>query len=155
MAELITYNQTLFEEDVISLYKWCNAEDFIPDAVVGIMRGGLVPATYLSHKFNKPLIPLNWSTRDFLERDYLKWTDIVIRSTEGRKFLIVEDIVDSGVTMKELFSSIKEYSELNLPNIQVVSLWNNTDQRIFTPNYWTNSINRAIDKRWVVFPWEV
>ena len=38
--------------------------DDVPDVVVGLTRGGLVPAVQLSHMFNVPLIPLNISLRD-------------------------------------------------------------------------------------------
>lgn len=155
MSETITYSYGAMVNDVENIYQWCKTTAFYPDVVVGVARGGLIPAIHLSHRFNKPLRVINWSTRDFEERDQLKWIDVIISSVEGQKFLLVEDIVDSGKTMREMFSSVKEYSQSDLKNIKTASLWLNTSQYEFKPDYYCQPVNRNNDKRWVIFPWEV
>lgn len=155
MSEVIHYPYSAIVDDIESIYRWCKIDAFVPDVIVGVARGGIVPAVHLSHKFNKPLEIIRWSTRDFEERDTYKWVDIAISSIEGKKYLIVEDIIDSGKTMREMFSSIKEYKQSDLTNIRTVALWYNISQTEFMPDYYTNPISRNNDKRWVVFSWEV
>ena len=41
------------------------ADEFIPDVVVGISRGGLIPGVMISHKLEIPFKPVHASTRDF------------------------------------------------------------------------------------------
>jgi hypoxanthine phosphoribosyltransferase len=43
-----------------SLDKQMTEDDFIPNIVVGISRGGLVPAVTLSHRFGAPLYTIQW-----------------------------------------------------------------------------------------------
>jgi len=154
MSDVIFHPYNAVVNDIEDIHRWCGSTSFAPDVIVGISRGGVFPAIHLSHKFNKPLEVLKWSTRDFEERDHLKWVDMVVSSTEGRKFLIVEDIVDSGKTMREMFSTIAEYSQHDLKNIKTVSLWFNTSQTEFVNDYYCHPISRNDDKRWIVFPWE-
>ena len=40
-------------------------DSFLPDVVVGISRGGLIPGVMISHKLNIPFKPVHASTRDF------------------------------------------------------------------------------------------
>lgn len=56
------------------------------DIICGIPRGGLIPAVILSHKFDKPCV------------DEGRALDAKRRR---KKVLIVDDIADSGTTLKE------------------------------------------------------
>ena len=40
------------------------------DSILGITRGGLIPAVKISHALNIPLQPVNYQTRDFREMGY-------------------------------------------------------------------------------------
>ena len=40
-------------------------DNFNPDVIVGISRGGLIPGVMMSHKLNVPFKPVHASTRDF------------------------------------------------------------------------------------------
>ena len=40
------------------------------DCILGITRGGLIPAVKISHALNIPLQPVNYQTRDFKEMRY-------------------------------------------------------------------------------------
>ena len=42
-----------------------DADEFKPDVIVGISRGGLIPGVMISHKLNIPFKPVHASTRDF------------------------------------------------------------------------------------------
>ena len=92
------------------------------DGIVPIPRGGIIPATILSHILNKPLKIKVTSKND----------------------VIVDEIVDSGLTMK---TAKKEYPE----NI-FVSLYLNSKHfklRKIKPDYYVEPVDK-----WCVFEWE-
>jgi hypoxanthine phosphoribosyltransferase len=120
------------------------------------MRGGIVPAVMLSHKMKCPVMSLYWSKRDYQNREFGTYLDTIVKSAfTGKKYLIVDDIVDSGETIAELkhyagkLSSVKYYSNY----IKFASLIYNTDQPE-SVDYHATKISRNADKRWVIFPWE-
>ena len=60
-------------------------DEFQPDVIVGISRGGLIPGVMMSHKLNVPFKPVHASTRDFPH-----WENYLPRPTD-KKILIVDD----------------------------------------------------------------
>lgn len=87
-------------------------ELFEPNLVVGIIRGGLVPATYLSHYYNVPLEVIYCAFRD--HKKVLRIPNIEKFKTV-KNILVVDDIVDTGETLKE----IKTYLNKILPDVNV------------------------------------
>ena len=92
--------------------------DKLPEigSVMGIARGGLIPAVMLSHKLGVP------------------YTNLVDPNT-----LVVDDICDSGVTIKEapgLYTATLHYKESAIvkPTIYASLLLN--------------------ESQWLVYPWE-
>ena len=67
----------------------------------------------------------------------------------GTKVLIVDDIVDSGKTIRE----VKERMFDTKDNVKYASLWFNPSQDT-TVDFWCWKVDRNIDDRWVIFPWE-
>jgi hypoxanthine phosphoribosyltransferase len=131
---------------------------FPPDSIVGLSRGGLIPAVHLSHMFEVPLIPLRWSTRDFMHRDDDVLQSILSMADDGAELLIVDDIFDSGDTLVEIASHFHEgYTEGTLPVF--ASLITNQDAKNFLPFIEDNVLitgtymNKGPDD-WIVFPWE-
>jgi hypoxanthine phosphoribosyltransferase len=74
---------------------------------------------------------------------------------ENMKVLIVEDIVDSGATVGELQSYASKIASKKYWSsyMKFASLWQNTSCNV-QADYWINSIDREVDQRWVVMPWE-
>ena len=73
------------------------------EAVIGIARGGLVPATILSHKLNLPLIPMTIQLRDGKGPHCDPLAEIArvaARLDPRKRVLIVDDINDSGKTLQ-------------------------------------------------------
>jgi hypoxanthine phosphoribosyltransferase len=128
---------------------WLRDVQFTPDLIVGILRGGSVPAVYLSHELDCPVRIIEWSTRDSNKRDTYSLDQVAAMAESGTKVLIIDDIVDSGTTMQEIKSRLFDTKN----NILYVALWYNPSQ-ITTIHYWCNAIDRSIDDRWVYMPWE-
>jgi hypoxanthine phosphoribosyltransferase len=123
------------------------ADNWRPDYIVGITRGGLVPATMLSHYLNIPMQTLNASFRDndlgpesnlWMAEDaygYVPYEGDVVPEVRDpdrvttdparrKNILIVDDINDSGRTL----NWIKEdWPSGCLPDDpDWASIWNNT-----------------------------
>lgn len=125
-----------FEElidQVVSRYEYRNIE-----RIVGISRGGNIPATVLSHRLNVPLTILVWSTRDTEEYDTEKILSLV--NTDLSTTLFVDDICDSGETIRQ----IKKY----IPESRWVTLVSKQHELVEYSPILTKS------KDWVIFPWE-
>jgi hypoxanthine phosphoribosyltransferase len=156
--KLITYSMEQTQADIDSIYRMVKRSDFVPNYIVGIMRGGIVPAVTLSHLFKKPCIALKWSLRDHTGREYGILMDTIVQkaTSEGKKFLIVDDIIDSGDTLTSIKAQINQVADPNYWSkyIKFAALWFNTSQQE-TVDYYINEIDRLVDQRWVVFNgWE-
>lgn len=127
------------------------AGDWQPEFVIGVGRGGLVPAVYISHQLELPMLSIDHSSRlpGFADELLAK---VAGMSAQGSRLLFVDDINDSGSTIayiRELLGS----SGCAAHNLRFAVLINNTGSRSLV-DYWTDEIDRAEDKRWFVFPWE-
>jgi hypoxanthine phosphoribosyltransferase len=107
------------------------------DAVLGISRGGLVPAVMVSHLLGLPLAVLNFSTRD---HKTIGETTI----DYSKKYLIVDDICDSGKTMKELSKIV------NGPKLVVINCPNRHHVHIDYSLFYVYETDV-----WFEFPWEI
>lgn len=160
-TDIIEYKDLPYEYDILSLAHSVLESQWHPDLIVGLSRGGLVPAVHLSHFLNVEMYPLNWGSQSTkLENTYLR--DII--NYDNKKVLIVDDIVDSGSTLHNLIRALDclPHLVLNLENIRVLATYNNTDLNEIYSNssgklkcdYYARGISRDKDKRWVQFPWE-
>jgi hypoxanthine phosphoribosyltransferase len=126
---------------------------WVPDYVVGITRGGLTPANLISQYLGVPMETLKVSLRGEepdCESNFWMQED----ADRGRNILIVDDINDSGETLnwiqKDWGQSVRWGD-----NVRVAVLYDNeSSDSIHTPDYSAESINKAADPQWIVFPWE-
>jgi len=129
-------------EDVLSMCKNLEYEvsKLKPDVVVGITRGGLVPALHLSHALDVPMETLRWQTRDTKHQE----DNLFIRESinQGLTVVFVDDINDTGRTFSEIRQSYQ--------GGMYVSLVEKTESGFVTD---ARSL-RMDDPRWCVFPWE-
>ena len=121
--------------------------DWEPDAIVGLTRGGLVPAVSLSHRYNAKLYCLNISLRDGKASSAgFDWR----RLEKYQNILIVDDINDSGATLWEVANQIygRMISKPKFATL-VSKETSEFDNLIFG-----DSINKEEEDNWIVFPWE-
>lgn len=121
--------------------------DWEPDAIVGLTRGGLVPAVSLSHRYNAKLYCLNISLRDGKASSAgFDWR----RLEKYENILIVDDINDSGATLWEVANQIygRMISKPKFATL-VSKETSEFDNLIFG-----DKINKTEEDDWVVFPWE-
>ena len=133
-----------------------------PDYVVGLTRGGLVPANLISQYLEVPMECLKVSLRDNCsEPESNLW--IAEDAYEGKRILIVDDINDSGATLnwiKEDWQSgcLPNDERWNLVwgnNVRVAVLCDNeTSASELNISYSAVDLNKAEEDLWIVFPWE-
>lgn len=144
-----------FFESVDDIKELMLLEDWKPDLIVGLVRGGAVPAVYLSHRLDVPALMLHFSTRDSKTGVEVEFDQNISKIEEyekaGKRILIVDDIIDSGKTMQILLDKLnyKDYTN----NIRIACLIYNVSQSV-KPHYSYMLIDRVIDDRWFHFPWE-
>ena len=140
-----------FVEDVLAVAAQIEADGWRPDFLVGIGRGGLVPAAYLSHRVGIPMLSVDISSGvpGFADELVVK---LAAKLRSGKKILIVDDINDSGSTLASLREGL-EAAGGSAQSVRVAVLINNSRSRA-RAEYSSTQIDRTLDKRWFVFPWE-
>jgi uncharacterized protein len=128
-----------------------DAEAWTPTLLVGIGRGGLTPAVFLSHRMGLPLVSVDYSTKIAQFGEELV-TVLARRTRDGDRLLFVEDINDSGKTIGELRAELAAEGAI-ANRIRFAVLLDNirSSQQV---DYRARRIDRSVDKDWFVFPWE-
>ena len=91
--------------------------------IYGIPRGGVILSVMMSHKLNIP----------YVDR---------LQSLYGERFLIVDDIADTGHTLDQMKAEVFD-------NADIATIHYNKESLV-QPKYWVS----YKDDRWIVYPWE-
>jgi uncharacterized protein len=136
-----------FLQSIASLEKQIRDSNWLPEIIVGISRGGLVPAVWLSHIFNVPLFPVKCSLTDYAGID----TSNLSTNIHGRKTLIINDIYDSG----SCFLELKKYVEQIESDVRwAVIHYNKSGNPRMKPDYIYKHIDKKKEPVWIIYPWE-
>lgn len=125
------------------------------DYVMGVYRGGVIPAMHIAYKLGIPCQFIKWQIRDGntdVEKIFPLASDIHI----GNRVLLVDDISDSGKTFSEINGSIhSQFSAWVGPPagyLKTASLVVKQGTE-FEPNYSGMVVSK--DSPWLDFWWEV
>lgn len=72
------------------------------DFVVGISRGGLIPAALIAARLDKPLVAVYIDRQDRVFLDRGEWI-------RGKRVLLVDDIVRTGATFSKMQALLKKF----------------------------------------------
>lgn len=142
------YSHNDFVKDADSLVHQITGSGKFYDYIVGIVRGGAIPAVYLSHRLGIPMRTVSWST---FHSDQMRESamDIAEDIENGKNILLVDDILDSGRTMREL---LEDWGCVR-DKIGIAVMIHNIRQETM-PDYYGRTIDRDVDTDWVNFWWE-
>jgi len=161
------------EKQVQEILRQLHQDQWRPDYVVGLTRGGLIPANLISQYLDCRMETLKVSLRDGNECESNLWmaedafgypVHDAMCSDNGRKnILIVDDINDSGATLNWIMQDWPSgclpndecWKEVWGNNVRVAVLVDNEASITTMPiNYSAMDINKAEEDSWIVFPWE-
>ncbi len=134
--------------DIKIIVKQISLSGWYPDFIVGVKRGGLIPASVLSHYMNLPLLVTSCQVKN--GKNVVDLVELN-KDLKGKRLLVVDDICDEGKTLEKLS---EEMSKLGLTDFKACTIFYNTRQN-FVVEFWAKKIDRVRDSSWVVFPWEV
>jgi len=92
------------------------------DQILCLARGGLRIGDVLSRIYDKPLAILSTSSyggKDFQERGNLTIASNITMTTAtlGRRILLVDDLVDSGVTLARILEWLQQHEEFAITEV--------------------------------------
>ena len=129
------------------IFSQMNADGYKPQSIIGLLRGGVVPARIFSDFFDILL--------DFYALDVKLYTNIGVADSnprirpfygdvKGKSILIVDDIWDSGKTMNAVLDYLKEET------VKTATVcWKETAEK--KPDYYSRVVRK---NEWMVYPWE-
>jgi hypoxanthine phosphoribosyltransferase len=136
-----------------SIAKKANMDNFKPDLLIGIARGGLIPLAILAGEplfNNRNVTTMSVESYDDKgKQKKLKFRFLV--PTDAYKayksILVVDDIADTGETLRKVTELLKE----NLPAATIKSaVLFYKPASTFKPDYYAEQTTK-----WIVFPWEI
>lgn len=149
--------ETAANSILLQLYK----DNWKPDYIVGLTRGGLPLAVILSNRLSIPMHALGVSLRD---------TDIGPESNcwmaedayNGMNILIVDDINDTGATFKWIkedwslsaYRNDPKWNEIWDHTVRFTVMTQNWSSEFDQARYWWDEVNKADNDVWLVYPWE-
>ncbi len=126
-------------------------DGWTPDFIIGVGRGGLAPAVYLSHATGLPMLSVDYSSqvKDFADAPLVK---LAARTRDGEQLLFLDDINDSGRTITHIRTALAAAGAV-ADNVRIATLIENVSsaERV---DYTARTIDRRVTKDWFVFPWE-
>lgn len=125
------------------------ASGWRPDWLVGVGRGGLAPAAWLSHAMGRPMLSVDLSAKLPAFSDALL-AELAARAAAGERMLFVDDINDSGGTINRLRDAM---GGLDAGVLRFAVLMDNV-RSAASVEYRAETIDRAVTKDWFIFPWE-
>jgi hypoxanthine phosphoribosyltransferase len=152
----INYNQ--LQGHVLDILRQMQKDEWKPDYVVGITRGGLLPAALISQYLDIPMHTLKIALRDDSADNCESNCWMSEDASEGKKILIVDDINDTGATIAWLHEDwqsncLGEWDKVWHNNVKFAVIVNNIPSKEFV-DYSSFDIDKNKDPSWVVFPTE-
>jgi len=111
--------------------------------IVAITRGGLIPAAIIARELDCRLIEsVSVVTYDEEDRGEPTLVKAPVAAGDGEGFLIIDDLVDSGVTA--------QYVRKILPKAYFATLYAKPSGKPFTDSF----VVEVSQETWILFPWD-
>lgn len=137
-----TFDKTYF------LFQTIQASGYNPDVIIGVARGGWVPGRLLADFFQiRETINIKVESYNSIgdEPEEAKITQDVTVGIRNKKVLVIDDIADTGESLKVILASIKEKEPAE---IRTATL-HFKPRSVVIPDYFVTKT-----EAWVIYPWE-
>ncbi|MHA2402136.1 MAG: phosphoribosyltransferase [Candidatus Kariarchaeaceae archaeon] len=122
--------------------------EFNPHLVIGLIRGGLIPSVIVSHALDDTKMEaIDYSSGDGAGDDRNKHTNKIPHFDTFNRLLIVDDICDTGNSMKEV---VGEYTSRGHEVLTFALYYK--ESSVFKPDFIWQTIPE--DSPWIIFPFE-
>lgn len=161
--QLVTWQDV--EHHVQEILRQMQQDQWLPDLVVGLTRGGLVPANLISQYLDLPMQTLHVKLRDHAGTE--SNGAMAQAAYDNSNILIVDDINDSGATLNWIRQDweravpesstlwVRRWSDVWNQNVRIATLFDNESSGSeLTVDYSAVTINKAEEDVWIDFPWE-
>ena len=170
------YSWADVEKMCVSIVNQMYKDNWRPDYIVGITRGGNVPATIISNITGIRCEALKVSLRDgesgktgdsmlWMAEDAFGYNDgtLVTAGPLENKILIVDDINDTGATFNWIMNDWKSgclpdhlrWNNIFGNNVRFATLKDNLASEFNSKiSYTCHEVNKAEEDVWLVYPWE-
>ena len=144
--EIVSWDQSY--QMTFYLFEKMIEEEYFPEIIVGIARGGWIPARLLADFYGNRRtanIKIEFYDNNARETDDPIITQEISENVEGKIVLIVDDVADSG---KSLEAAIEHIKLMNPKEIKSATLYYKKHS-IIVPNYFIKET-----QLWIVYTWE-
>jgi hypoxanthine phosphoribosyltransferase len=134
--------------------------DGVPQIIVGVQRGGLIPAVMLSHHLGIRTVlalPIRSTTTDAVYASKLPPVAVpqdLFQQVMGRDIVVADDIVGSGATLRAVLHLLCRYEPVRIRSATCCvnrAQWDPVNDQ--EPGSVITYIGKELSD-WVVFPWE-
>lgn len=126
------------------------AAGFVPDRLIGITVGGLIPLALLAQEMDiRNVSTVSASSYKGKEQGPLRITNLPEVDLSGQKVLLVDEIADSGETLRQVSEALRNKCQAN--DLKTATLVLNEATCKFQPDFSAFSFP---GDSWVAFPWE-
>jgi hypoxanthine phosphoribosyltransferase len=144
--EIVSWDQSY--QMTFYLFEKITKDNFYPDIIVGIARGGWIPARLLADFYGNRRtanikIEFYDNTTRTTENPII--TQEISEDVKEKKVLIVDDVADTG---KSLSAAINHLKEMGAKETKTATLYYKKHS-IIKPDYYIRET-----QSWVVYPWE-
>lgn len=119
-----------------------------PDMIIGLIRGGMIPAVMISHALDDmKMEAIDYSSASGAGENAGNHTNKIPKFDPSLNLLIVDDICDTGYSMQEVVTEYKSRGH----KVSTFALYYK-ESSVFKPDYIWQTIPE--DSPWIIFPFE-
>jgi hypoxanthine phosphoribosyltransferase len=120
------------------------------DVIIGVARGGLIPAVILSHLLDISsvmCIGTSSYSKNNIQQKLYNYQNIAPELLFEKRVLIADDLVDSGLTLDTIKNYYKIFADITIDTAVLFK----KDCTKFKPDFFVKDVKK---ETWIVFPYE-